>query len=528
MPLIVPERLALGYKFQDQNAPIELAKLIPVQTVEDYTFVPHTEDALRVLNNLGASTIGFEPIRTRYAWPKINGKYAPMHHQVVTSAFATMNPFSFILNDMRTGKTASVIWASDYLKQRNKIKGVLVLCTMTCMESVWKPEIFGVVPSASIAVLHGTKDKRQRLLAEEYDYYVINHDGIKVVANEIKAAIESGRINAIIMDEGSEFRHHDTDRWRSLQGITKLPGVHYLWWMSATPVPSGPEDAWAQVRLVAPQNITKFITHWRDATMRQISPYKWIARPGWQEQVHTVMQPAVRFAKKDVLDLPPLIYVDRKASLTPAQVKALEQVKKEGAIMSSSGSITAVNAAILLGKMMQIAAGAVRADNGQVVQYDSAPRMKALKDAIAEGKAKTLIFANNHATLDMIAASLKKDGLRVAQVDGRVTGGERTRRIQGFQTGDLYDFLVLHPKPAGHGLELSAADQIVWFTPPFSTDLYHQASNRIQSGKQTRDMSIVHIYCTAFEKAIYAARKANVEDMAVVLELYKAAQQEKF
>lgn len=528
MPLLIPERKAMAFRFKDPDAISQVKALMPSQEVDGYLCVPHTEDALRVLSNLGVSVSGLEPIRTRYSWPKLSGKFSPMPHQVTTAAFVTMHNYCYVLNDMRTGKSASCIWATAYLRSQNQCKGTLVICTLTCMESVWKNEIWGITPSASVAIVHGSKDKRASLLADNYDYYIVNHDGIKVTSTAIELAIEEGRIDTIIMDEGAEFRHHNTDKWRTLRKIAKPNTLKRLWWLTATPTPNGPEDAWAQCRIVNPTRVDSYITHWRDKTMRQISTYKWIPKPGWMNMVHEAMQPAIRFAKSDVMELPPVLWVDRKCNLSPAQTKALDMVKREGALMSESGSITAVNAAVLLNKMLQIAAGAVLADNGSVVEYSADTRYQAVRDIMLESKSKTLIFANNHATLDRLYSMLVKAGHRVAQVDGRVTGKERTRRISGFQTMDTYDVLVLHPKPAGHGLELSAADQIIWFCPPFSTDLYIQANNRIQSAKQKHGMGIYHIYCTNFEKAIYAARKAGVADQNGVLALYREATQETF
>ncbi len=68
------------------------------------------------------------PITKRYNWP---GQYKPFDHQKTTSSFMTMNKKSFCFNEQGTGKTASAIWAADYLLSQGKVKRVLVVCPLS-------------------------------------------------------------------------------------------------------------------------------------------------------------------------------------------------------------------------------------------------------------------------------------------------------------------------------------------------------------------------------------------------------------
>ena len=74
------------------------------------------------------------------------GKYKPFDHQRKTALFFTQHKKCFCFNEQGTGKTASAIWASDYLMLQGKIKRVLVICPLSIMDSAWRNDLFDLPP----------------------------------------------------------------------------------------------------------------------------------------------------------------------------------------------------------------------------------------------------------------------------------------------------------------------------------------------------------------------------------------------
>lgn len=530
MPIVIPEKKALVMKLKN---PSRVTANIPKYQIinedgEQYLAVPHTVDAWHVLKNLGLSVDNYEPMRWYYPYPRLYGRYDPMSHQSETSVFCTANKRCFILNEMRTGKSASVLWASDYLRKAKQVKKVLILCTMSCMDRVWRQAIFGLFPEKTVAILHGTAQQRVQLLKENFDYYILNHDGIKIGYSDKKSEglhaelvrmVKAQEIDLIIVDEGSEFRNASTDRFKALKAISSH--VNRIWWLTGTPTPGGPEDAWAQCMIVNPSKVPTYFKSWRDKTMYQINKYKWVPKTGHESVVHEAMQPAIRYKKSDVIDMMPVTFDDREAELTKEQLAAYSKIKTEGVLASKSGAVTAVNAAVLLGKMLQISAGVVKNDEGGVVKYLPTPRLRVLDELVEQAGAKVIVFAPYKAVVDMLVEHIGKRWT-VDFIDGRVTGRKRDAVIHAFQDRDDPKVLVAHPKTTGHGLELSAADTVIWFAPMHSVDLYEQANNRIMSGLQKRSMGVYHIGCTTLEWRIYRALKAGVNMQQEVLKLYDA------
>ena len=517
MAIVVPERKALVIRLKDYG---RVTAVLPKyqHVMHDNVpvlAVPHTTDVWHVLRNIGVTVTGYEPMRSYYQYPKLGGEFDPMQHQRETAVFCSTHMRCYILSEMRTGKSASVAWASDFLRRTKSVKRTLILSTMSCM-TMWKNTIWSLFPDSRVNVLHGDKAQRVKLLNQDAEYYVINHDGIKTIERELANAIANGHIDLIVMDEGAEFRNAGTAKFKSLRLITaKCPRI---WWLTGTPTPKSPEDAWAQCRVVTPETTPTSFKAWRDRVMMQISTFKWVPRTGAYEEVHKLMQPAIRYRKSDVIEVMPVTYDDREAPLTTEQRHIFDEIKAEGAVRSANGTISAVNAGIMVAKLLQISMGVVRTDSGETMEYLPKTRLAALQEIIEGAEAKVIVFAPYHAVVDLLVREIRKY-TTVEFIDGRVTGRNRDRVISNFQDTEHPRVLVAHPRTTGHGLELAAANVIVWFGPVFGTE-YEQANHRVLSGKQVHSVGIYHLGATSMEWRIYKALRNQVDVQSQMLDLY--------
>jgi superfamily II DNA or RNA helicase len=122
------------------------------------------------------------PIVRDYKWP---GVFPPMAHQKDTASFLTLNQRAFCFNEQGTGKTASAIWAADYLLNIGKIKRVLIICPLSIMQSAWQADLFKFAVHRRVGVAYGEKRKRQAVIDNDADFVIINYDGIEIVAEDI-------------------------------------------------------------------------------------------------------------------------------------------------------------------------------------------------------------------------------------------------------------------------------------------------------------------------------------------------------
>ena len=210
--------------------------------------VPHTLASTRALHALGIKAPS--PIKHYYSWP---GQYKPFYAQLETAAFLTLNDRAFVLNDMGCGKTLSALWAFDYLRSLGLAKKMLIVSPLSTLERTWADEVFRHFSHLNVAVLHGTKSRRLKMLDEDVDIYLINHDGLETVEKELIAKTE---IDTLLVDEVASFRNAATKRWKCLNRIAK--GRERLWGMTGTPTPNLPTDAWAQCKLISPERVPQY------------------------------------------------------------------------------------------------------------------------------------------------------------------------------------------------------------------------------------------------------------------------------
>jgi len=291
------------------TAIIPKSKVIDSNGDVDQVLVNWGFDEVQLLRNLGIKEVP-SPIRGKYPWP---GMFSPFDHQRTTADFLTLNPRCFVFNEAGTGKTSAAAWAADYLMTQGKVKRVLIVCPVSIMETAWRSDLFKTVMHRTVAIAQGSRAQRQAVIAGNYEFVIINFDGVKVVTEELK----NGGFDLVIVDEANAIKSVQTDRWKCLSELIK-PGVR-LWMMTGAPASQSPLDAYGLAKLVNPDAVPRFFGAFRDRVMIKMSQYRWIPRQDAQSIVHQVLQPAIRFTKAECLDLPDMLYYTREVPLTPQQ-----------------------------------------------------------------------------------------------------------------------------------------------------------------------------------------------------------------
>ena len=484
--------------------------------------VPHKLDEVRVLRNMGMDPPA--PVSAYYGYP---GRLKPFAHQRATVEFLTTNPRAFCLNGMGSGKTISVLWAFDYLRKAGLVRRMLVISPLSTLERAWGDEIFSNFPDMTFAVLHGTREKRHRLLAEDFDVYLINHDGIKN-AETVKALATRSELDLVVVDEVASFRNASTDRWRAANALINgdpkrgFQPREWAWGLTGTPIPNAPTDAWAQCRLIEPTTVPRYSGQFRDMVMRPVSKFKWVAREEALDIIHRCMQPAIRFAREDCIDLPPTTYVTRQTELTDEQKRAFDEMLRKLHTEHNGGQITAANEAVKLSKLLQICSGVAYGANGEEVALPATPRIHLVREIIEEAEAKVLVFVPLTAPLKVVAAELGKH-FSVAVVHGETSKTQRDQIFQEFQQAKDPRVLVANSGTLSHGLTLTAADTVIWFAPIHSNEIYQQANARVTRPGQTRNTLIVNVEATPLERKIYARLQGKERTQGLLLEMLKGA-----
>lgn len=464
-----------------------------------------------VLKNMGVKGVP-SPISRNYTWP---GMYTPMIHQRETAEFLTLHKRCFCFDQMGTGKTCAAAWAADYLMTIGKVKRVLVICPVSIMQAAWQQDLFKALMHRTVGIAHGTKDKRVQVIDSDVEFVIINYDGVQIVEKEIRA----GGFDLIIMDEGNNVKNAMAKRSKSIRNL--IGTDTRVWLMTGTPAAQSPEDAYGLAKMVSPERVPKFFGAWRDMVMQKINMYKYVPRLRAKDMVHTALQPAIRHTTEECLDLPEMVFVNRMVPLTKQQEKYYKALKDQMVAQAAGEEITAVNAAAMMNKMLQLSTGAVYHDNGGVVEFDVKPRLDALEDVIQESVGKVIIFAPFRHTISMLERDLAARGYSTATISGDVPSARRGEIFSSFQYQEDPKVIIIQPQAAAHGVTLTAASTVVWFGPTTSLDTYLQANARAHRNGQKNKVIVVHLYGSAVEEKLYKALSTRGAEHVGLMDLYK-------
>jgi len=436
--------------------------------------------------------------------------------QRLTAAFLTMNPRAFVLSEMGTGKTRAALYAIDWLFRRGDIRRALIVTPLSTVSPVWERELAAGFGYLSRKLLVGSgRDKRY---ASDWEVGIINHDGVVALYSLIK---NDPKLDLLLIDELAVFRTPRTLRTRALIDIAdRVPRV---WGMTGSPAPNGPIDPWAQTRIVNPAQTKIYpLAWWRRATMVKVGQYTYEPTDQAPALVAKLVVPAIRFKRSDVMELPPLTITERTAVLSPQQRKAYEDLRTKLVHDYAAGKVVAANAGILLSKLVQVAAGVVYDDTGEQHVVGAPDRLSVTAEVCEQAERKVLVMAGFKSVLSLLVDHL---GRRwgVGRIDGDVGVKDRNELIARFQDEkDPLRILVAHPGTMAHGLTLTEASTIIWYTPCMSRELFEQANARITRPGQRYPQLQVRVIGAPIDTRVFRAiLDRRLSFQALCLDMFK-------
>ena len=214
-------------------------------------------------------------------------------------------------------------------------------------------------------------------------------------------------------------------------------------------------------------------------------------------------------------------------SLTQQQKKVYDVLAREFKTQIGGKQITAINAAVAMGKLLQVSGGWVYTGEGNFgsVALDAKPRHDMLIDLINESERKVLVFAPFRHCIEGLSPILDAANIEHCIVHGQTSGRDEIFNL--FQNTTKYKVLLAHPQCLAHGLTLTAADTIIWYMPITSLEIYEQANARITRVGQKHRQQVLHLQSTTVEKKIYSMLRGKQKIQNALLDLLEEATAQK-
>ena len=332
----------------------------------------------------------------------------------------------------------------------------------------------------------GSQAQRIRALETDADIYCINRENIPWLVKYYGA---DWPFDGVVLDELSSFKSPSSKRFKAMRKVRPL--IKHIVGLTGTPSPNGLIDLWAQIYLLDQgKRLGRTLTEYRN---RYFNPgrrngyvvYDWVPKDGAEDEIYRrISDICISMKACDYLKLPELVDVVRAVKLNDEAQAAYTEMEKEAVLeLGPNEIVDAGTAAVVSGKLLQIANGAVYDEDGKThIIHES--KLDTLEDVIesVNGRPVLVFYAYQH------------DLERIMQRFPQARKLEGSAEIDAWNRGEI-PILLAHPAGAGHGLNLQAGgNHIVWFGLTWSLELYQQANARIyRQGVKGERVTITHL-----------------------------------
>lgn len=453
----------------------------------------------------------------------------PFAHQTFSIKHNIQTPIVYDVSDPGTGKT--YVRIAGFAARRKKGGGcMLVLAPRSLLRSVWVNDFKKFAPHLRVVVADAAN--REQAFNLDADVYVTNVDAVKWLKMQKKHFF--AKFSELAIDESTAYKHHTSQRSKAAGYVSRF--FKHRCCMTGTPNGNTITDVWHQVYLLdGGERLGDSFYKFRDVvcTPKQIgrntNAIQWTDRDGAEEAVFGLISDiVVRHKFEDCVDIPPLHQYCVGYDLSPKQLKSYFELETTQ-LLTTPGSrvasmltgkpqvITAINAAAVATKLLQVASGAVYDGAGGYVLVDKA-RYEMILDLVEQRQHSLTFFLWKHQR-DELMKEAEKRGISFALIDGSTSDTERERIVKEYQAG-AYQTLFAHPKSAAHGLTLTKGTATIWASPTYDLEIFKQGSKRQhRMGQTQKTENIVVLANGTIEQKVYDmmldkdARMTNLLDL---------------
>jgi hypothetical protein len=460
-------------------------------------------------------------------------------YQRYAADFIVAHPVSALFLGCGLGKTAITLTAlRELILDRFEVRKALVIAPMRVGLNVWPQELrqWDCFRELDYAVAIGTERERRAALRRNARITIINRENVAWLVNQSGEALD---FDMLVIDEMSSFKSRTSQRFKAL--MTARNRFRRVVGLTASPAANGLIDLWAQFRILDyGKRLGRFIGKYRAAYFRPdktngMIVYAYAPKPGAEKEIYErIGDITVSMKADEQLRMPPCVYRQYPVSMSPTEYAQYEKLKRdmvvslcfappEGALGETRDEhsdahdegvieLTAANAAVLSGKLLQLANGAVYDERGQTLLLHDR-KLDALEDLIeaANGNPVLVAYWYGH-DLQRI-----RERFPIAR---EIRAG---RDIADWNAGEI-PVALIHPASAGHGLNLQAGGStLIWFGLTWSLELYQQTNARLWRQGQKDTVVVQHIITQGtIDEQVMAALRRKDQTQAALIEAVKA------
>jgi SNF2 family DNA or RNA helicase len=425
---------------------------------------------------------------------------------------------AMILAPVGAGKTAITLTAMTELIAEGYVERWLVLAPKRVCTDVWPVEQPKWAPDFDIAVALGTPKQRAEAFKSDVRIVVTNYDNIQSLP-------DCSDFDGIVFDELTRLKNPGGKRFKELLKV--IDNFKFRWGLTGSFTSNGLEDVFGQCKIVD-QNLLgrskgAFLQRYFVCINRDFG--EWAPRKGALEQVMDAIRPATFVLEPGVYadKLPPLHTVEMRCDM--ADRKPYEKMKRDFMLELGADAVIAANAGAVTNKLQQMASGFVY--NNKTTARDTPGKFNTTQEAIWFGTHKfdmlEEIWEENQRAPTIVVYNYQEELAELKRRFPKAQTIDDTHAINRWNLGQI-SMLLIHPKSAGHGLNLQyGGNKIVFVSLPWSLELYEQTVGRLHRGGQTKEVWCYLLICNkTIDERIWGALQDKRAISDIALEELKA------
>jgi SNF2 family DNA or RNA helicase len=411
--------------------------------------------------------------------------------------FIEEHPEALLILEMGLGKTVISLTAiEDLMYDSFEVNKTLVIAPLRVARDVWPQEkdLWSHTRHLRMSVMIGSCQERVRALKTDADVYVINRENIRWLVDYLERHHTPWPFDCVVVDEISSFKNYKSQRYKALRKAR--PFIKRIWGLTGTPASNGLLDLFGEVAIIDQgKRLGRFIGRYREAYFRPGSQnpytgvvYNYVPLPGAEDAIYKkIGDISVSMKAKDFLpDLPKCLTVNHTVEMSPDEKDLYEELKKELVLTIDGKEVDAANVAVLSGRLLEMANGAVYNENHEVIRIHN-KKLEMLGDLIEEAVGQNVLIAYwyQHDRSEIIEY-LKEKGYTVRDL-------KSSEDVADWNAGKI-PIALISPASAGHGLNLQHGGHIlIWFSLCWSLEMRQQTDARLNRQGQTEVVTIHNI-----------------------------------
>lgn len=446
-------------------------------------------------------------------------KYNPYKYQQTAMIHLLTRPASVLMLDMGLGKTVITLTALEALLETHAARKILIIAPKRVAENTWPEEIkkWEHTQHLDFSLILGSASQRATALTSPAPIHIINRENIPWLVEALKN--QPWPYETVIIDELSSFKNPSSKRSKAL--FKQRKHIRRIVGLTGTPISTSLMDLFGQYKLIDTSVFGTSITRFREAFFHPTKyvygrPVDWQIREGMEAKIYEQIQPyTLSMQAEDYLTLPPITYRDYPVNLPPDIQGQYRQLKNDLILSLEKETITAANAATLSGTLLQFTSGAIY--NTSLLPEEEVNKTWTVVHEAKLDALEDIVEAANGQPL-LIGFWFKHEKQRIIERFPTARHLSSPKDFQDWNQGKI-SLALIHPASAGHGLNLQAGGHyLIWFSLPWSLELYKQTNARLYRQGQTRPVTVTHLVAagTIDERVVKALQNKNVTQAALI------------